>query len=81
MRYNVSGVLFGKEWATCKEFAELDQTLLDEKDALCHARADKVLDIDKELRLDEIETLWLASRRTLARANNEAFDEDRVSLT
>lgn len=56
MRYNVSGVLFVKEWATCKEFAELDQTLLDEKDALCHARADKVLDIGKELGLDEIET-------------------------
>ncbi|KAF5568035.1 hypothetical protein FPHYL_2969 [Fusarium phyllophilum] len=70
--------LLKKEMNCNKEIIGLNETIKQEQDMYCQTWVSKVVEHAQEVGIDTNGYSWLAIRRALARANNEAFDADQV---
>ncbi|RTE70171.1 hypothetical protein BHE90_015437 [Fusarium euwallaceae] len=70
--------LLGREEAALKNLRWEAKVLRDEQERYCDAWLNKVMAHSDEVGIDNNRHTWLASRRALARMNNEAFEEDQA---
>ncbi|EWG53225.1 hypothetical protein FVEG_17076 [Fusarium verticillioides 7600] len=70
--------LLQREKEAFEELAKRDQVLEQEQDTRFQVWLQDVMSHSEELGMDHNLFIWFASRRALARANNEAFDESQV---
>ncbi|EEU35974.1 uncharacterized protein NECHADRAFT_85289 [Fusarium vanettenii 77-13-4] len=70
--------LLGREEAALENLRREAKVLRDEQERCCDAWLNNVMAHSDEVGIDNNRHTWLASRRALARMNNEAFEEDQV---
>ncbi|KAF4458756.1 hypothetical protein FALBO_14499 [Fusarium albosuccineum] len=70
--------LLHREEEAIENLGRLAKVLTDEQERCCDAWLNNVMAHSDKVGIDNNKHTWLASRRALARMNNEAFEEDQV---